>query len=81
MNSKLNDGGPAYPGQEITQMYANEPLSKGMSLRDYFAGQAIQAFLSNSDFCNCVNIDNVNYTPDQAAYKIADAMLKAREAE
>ena len=48
----------------------------GMTLRDYFAAKAMQAYFTDP---------NVGFGPDpveagaQAAYRIADAMLKARE--
>lgn len=44
----------------------------GMSLRDYFAGQALAA-LADCDEMTAAGIA-------QEAYSIADAMLKAREA-
>jgi len=37
--SKINDGGPAYPLQSIGPDFA--PGYSGMSLRDWFAGQAL----------------------------------------
>ena len=44
----------------------------GMTLRDYFAAKAMNAFLSR---------DGGTLEKDaEAAYKMADAMLKAREA-
>jgi hypothetical protein len=47
----------------------------GMTLRDYFAAKAMQAWESRSD---------LDEMPDdlkaKQCYKIADAMLKAREA-
>ena len=53
---------------------------KGMTLRDYFAGQALSG-LSYGDF-----ILDRNETPEdwykdvaEASYKLADAMLKQRE--
>lgn len=61
------DGGPAFPA-----IYgATEALDEGMSLRDYFAAQAIVASAHAS-----------TQGPEglaKAAYEIADAMLKARE--
>ena len=63
--NNTNTGGPAFP---YGTAYA------GMTLRDYFAAKAMQAEMMNgvheSDF------------PEYAgrAYKMADAMLKAREA-
>lgn len=69
-----NNGGPAFPSQEINQLYANEPVKNGMSLRDYFAAKAMQGV-----------VVDMGITQTQTgfiaavAYKIADAMLKARE--
>ncbi len=47
---------------------------EGMTLRDYFAAKAMQGLLSS----------DVNAKPEDFAkqsYKVADAMLKAREQE
>lgn len=57
-------GGPAFPVPPST--YSN--INHGMTLRDYFAGQAL------------ANVNAVDVT--QAAelcYQIADAMLKERD--
>lgn len=48
----------------------------GMTLRDYFAGQAMLAVI------NTLALKNADMTPDNIAklcYARADAMLKARE--
>lgn len=61
-------GGPAFPlplGSETVEGCA------GMTLRDYFAAKAMQAIV------------DVGHSPElfaNHAYKIADAMLRAREA-
>ena len=47
---------------------------RGMTLRDYFAAKAMQGLLAKMIYAPS---DIVNYT--EQAYKIADAMLKARE--
>ena len=47
----------------------------GMTLRDYFAAKAMQGMLSENS--------GIRYPTDELvdfAYKVADAMLKAREA-
>ena len=47
---------------------------KGMTLRDYFAGRAMQGMLSENS--------GIRYPTDELvdfAYKVADAMIKARE--
>jgi hypothetical protein len=48
----------------------------GMTLRDYFAAKAMQALLSDPDWRQDMDIKDTAF----AAYKTADAMLKAREA-
>lgn len=47
---------------------------KGMTLRDYFAAKAMQGIVSKE-------ISHVSWVEEYAknAYKMADAMLKARE--
>jgi hypothetical protein len=69
-------GLPAFP-----QPYVAPPAdAKGMTLRDYFAGQALAGGLEQG-----VEDDmNVNWWHDPSkiakrAYAIADAMLKARD--
>lgn len=57
-----DDGGMAFPCDEFDH---------GMTLRDYFAGQAIMGYLS-------VTAEN-DWFMAQRAYAIADAMLKARK--
>lgn len=47
---------------------------QGMTLRDYFAAKAMQAILSNPEYGD----DDTSLAG--AAYYVADAMLKAREA-
>ena len=46
----------------------------GMTLRDYFAAKAMQAILSNPEY------GDEDDSLAGAAYYVADAMLKAREA-
>jgi hypothetical protein len=47
----------------------------GMTLRDYFAAQAMQAYSSDSDWRQDMTPTDTAF----AAYKQADAMLRARE--
>jgi hypothetical protein len=74
MSNQINDGGPAFPMNAST----GDPrdgvyCQNGMSLRDWFAGQALAGLLSEP-----------KYTPEmphryaKASYIMADAMLKAR---
>lgn len=52
-----------------TTAYAQE----GMTLRDYFAAKALQAFESRQDLDDIPAFNKAN-----RCYRIADAMLKAR---
>jgi hypothetical protein len=52
-------------------------LSSGMTLRDYFAAKALQAFLRNA---RPEDTDEPPSTWAQDAYTFADAMLEARDA-
>lgn len=74
MSDKKNTGGAAFPSGLEYAPKGFEP-TQGMSLRDYFAGQALMSMLSTPDKIG-------SGTPDLAArlsYDFADAMLKARE--
>ena len=61
--------GPAFPYGDPTNGGDN-----GMTLRDYFAAKAMQG-----DLVSGVHPDNFDATAKRA-YKMADAMLKARQA-
>ena len=67
--SKQDDGGPAFPGnreQNESGVWFNG--WPGMSLRDWFAGQALAGLLANENDGAIV----------KQAYLFADAMLAAR---
>ena len=70
--SNTNTGGPAFPASYYTDdgQWAKRD---GMTLRDYFAAKAMQAWLVG------VNEPGEGRCAD-VAYRMADAMLKARDA-
>ena len=81
--SKEQDGGPAFPeklekviGPDLVQIY-----KPGMSLRDWFAGQALAGILPARD----ASPKGSAFTETEAewiaqkAYEQADAMLEARK--
>jgi hypothetical protein len=75
----INDGGPAFPGGHVIEKdsdHYGEPYWDGMSLRDYFAGQALAAVLIESD---PQEPHPSNTRVAERAYGIADAMLAERE--
>jgi hypothetical protein len=67
--SAINDGGPAFPNND-----AHGCAYAGMTLRDWFAGQALAGLLANPNYGLPTPFDD-----GQQAYAEADAMLKARE--
>ena len=62
----------AYP---VTDPQGN--VWPGMSLRDYFAGQALAGYSANSDFWKELTHEDTA----TAAYKAADAMMEARKSD
>jgi hypothetical protein len=72
------NGGPAFPVPEIGFENQKHPASSaGMTLRDYFAAQALAALIEKPQTQPVANLHDV-YA--RSAYVWADAMLKAREA-
>lgn len=72
MTDKIDDGGPAFQGYYGDYM---EPHT-GMSLRDWYAGMALQGIIAG-----CFSGNNQGFTVEgnvTAAYEYADAMLRAR---
>jgi hypothetical protein len=65
-------GGTAFP------TIAENADDDGMAVRDYFAAKALQGMLCNGFMPDQVSNETYDYT--RAAYQLADAMLKAREA-
>jgi hypothetical protein len=77
------DGGPAFsrPGsnwQDDGYEYSFGS-TYGMSLRDYFAGQALMGFIANPLPGPTTTFEEVVKVGAQLAYGYADAMLAERE--
>lgn len=76
--SNTNTGGPAFPMPGMSGLPNDGFIygQDGMTLRDYFAAKALQAILAHPDS----DADKPTMVFADAAYEMADAMLKAREA-
>jgi hypothetical protein len=74
--SNKQTGGPAFPGTQYANGIQPSGFSQGMTLRDYFAAKAMQAMLAHPNSSDTAGPESYA----AAAYKMADAMLKAREA-
>jgi hypothetical protein len=71
--STIKDGGPAFP-----RTY-NGDGHNGMTLRDYFASKAMNGLILNGRSMDLsVGVENALA---ELSYRIADAMLAAREAQ
>jgi hypothetical protein len=67
MSAQIDDGGPAFPNND-----AHGCAYAGMTLRDWFAGQALAGLLANGGA--------VSWEGDATnAYTVADAMIEARK--
>jgi hypothetical protein len=75
-----NDGGPAFP--EIRKVWAedgsswHEEFQKGMTLRDYFAGECLRNLFR---FDKRSELKSDPGTVAERAYAFADAMLAERD--
>lgn len=82
-----DDGGPAFPWQYWDRTLEGLVVREqglGMSLRDWFAGQAIVGMLANPQLSALVKLakeaDADAYCfAAMGAYRMADAMLKERK--
>lgn len=78
--STQNDGGPAFPFPMLPEPERwDGDFQGGMTLRDYFAAQAMQALIlaPTKNWPTPVCSDS---SVSAEAYSIADAMLRARDA-
>jgi hypothetical protein len=71
----IDDGGPAFPVADLVYPNGQVELgSGGMTLRAYFAGQAVAGLMANTDY-------EAVFDPDDAAevayhsLKVADALI------
>jgi hypothetical protein len=62
----------AYPYMHKHPTSGQTTISEGMTLRDYFAAKALQRLLTSDDI-------DVSYATAVLCYRMADAMMKARE--
>jgi hypothetical protein len=68
----INNGGPAFPIADVPYPNGNVQHGwNGMSLRDWFAGQALAGLLAHTG--------ESERNRAVAAYRYADAMLRARD--
>ncbi len=71
---------PAFPQPDpiANEFHQKFGTDRGMTLRDYFAAKAMQSLLVTIN--GVVGTNVYEHRLSKEAYKLADAMLKAREA-
>ncbi|MDX3926776.1 MAG: hypothetical protein QHC90_13355 [Shinella sp.] len=80
MSDKIHDGGPAFPpAYEPDPNDYTKAVYRGLTKRDWFAGQALAGLMAHSfddggDFLHECGPDAAAYQ----SYRMADAMLRAR---
>lgn len=90
MSDDINNGGQAFPSHPILYSSADQHEAQGMSLRDWFAGQApvtMQdaalacgwADLRDGSTCSDSNRATIWAVMSMLRYEYADAMLAARK--
>ena len=79
MTKHIEGGGPAFPLQ-IENRDQHEGSQYGMTLRDYFAGQALAEYIAH---LGAQSVHAGGFTGECAveAYRFADAMLAARKGD
>ena len=84
MSDQIEDGGSAFPTTPENKTRLSGNGGTGMTLRDWFAGQAMQGLVSKMTENREEAINNGVTDPAweaELSYEIADAMLKVRGAK
>ncbi|WP_227171073.1 hypothetical protein [Enterobacter hormaechei] len=78
---RVNNGGPAFPHlrKPVAPGVEQVITDGGMTLRDYFAAKAIGVMELPTDYVGIKETEESYKRWAQKAYRMADAMLKARE--
>lgn len=78
MSEPINDGGPAFPNLGFST-----PDGNGMTLRDWFAGQALEGDMASQStgIGEFTSLTSDKQLKERAAFffRFADAMLAARK--
>jgi hypothetical protein len=70
--------GLIFKSQAMTDIELGK-YAKYMTLRDYFAAKAMQGIFSSDKYVGLIGVNRYEQRTAEDAYKMADAMLKARE--
>jgi hypothetical protein len=76
-SAPIEDGGPAFPLQDWDECIHSRRTETGMTLRDWFAGQALAGFAANPRMIDSRSPATLEIVSEWS-FEAADAMLKAR---
>ena len=76
--TKVDDGGPAFPGEKETRFGQHNDCNEGMSLRDWFAGQALVGLIAEHAHPTAGGSWGHLEGISGKAFEFADEMLRAR---
>jgi hypothetical protein len=76
MTDRIEDGGPAFPHLNWNSSAIKPSMYSGVSLRDWFAGQALVIAWDARDKGY---FEGDDHDMAATAYQVADAMLSARQ--
>ena len=81
MSAPIDDGGPAYPWEDVKDTAGEPRPTPGMSLRDHFAGQILAGCMANPSDGYLKFSNRQEDLVDLAGlyYRMADAMIAARK--
>ena len=88
MSNQINDGGPAFPisptsvtmepnPNGVGMLATHHGMKSGVTIRDYFAAAALQGLMASIQPNQIWSCEDVAVT----CHRMADAMIKAREAK
>lgn len=79
-SKKIDDGGAAFPpSYEPDPSDPMKAIYRGITKRDWFAGQALNAIAATSSASSEEAIPDLIKKIAEVSYKIADAMIAARK--
>ena len=76
MTDTLDNGGPAFPTEPRGSIYGGK--HDGMTLRDWFAGQALAGVINTCSADILANGEAIEAMFARKAYSLADAMIRER---
>jgi len=84
VSKTIDDGGPAFPETRWEDLTHQEMQWTGMTLRDWFAGQAVTGWLASPESDKLLqrcegNLEDALNRMSQASYMLADAMIATRK--